>query len=325
MTLVDPAVRAILVITVILATFTLAIFLANLLIGIMTNTLSDVAANARSEFASHLVRRRWLLDQAAFELPSPLNLVHFVLLCFVDVLRLCGVPVYRVPAPASEPGAAARRRRASTAGAAAGAGSESGARSGSGAAGAGAAEGSDSPTALLGPSALRAGPSDREAGVELARLGTGSTAITTTTTDDTARSSAPASAARVRGRRRVVCAYCHHAWTNTPFSITRPASNIDKRFPAAVLYEMNQNEAGRRLCRYCLRAQRVLTERQYASERLAMHLLLVLVFPIALLGWVLVAWPAGKLVRAWRGRRTKAEDQDEEDVRFQRCHYAFSI
>jgi hypothetical protein len=316
-------VRIILVVLGVLVTFTFSTFLMNLLIGIMSNTLSDVASNARAEFASHLVRRRWIIDQSAFELPSPLNLVHLLLLQIVRLLRVAGFRVFDVPVPAADARAAKKDAAAAAAAAAAAKDADSAA--------AAAAE-EEERVALL----QRLGSADGDdfdasgAAVELrprleSALSVGGTLVPTAAPAAATRSTARARAAA--HKRRYVCAYCHYPWTNSAFSITRPASDVEKRFPAPVLYEFNQQEAGRRLCRFCLRAQRVLTERQYESERLAMIILVALVFPLALLGWTLFVWPLGKLLELWRHRKSRAEDMGEQDVRPQAtvCYYCWMV
>jgi len=74
----DPARRSVVVISGMLIVFVMGIALLNLLVGLMANTLGAVAENARQEFASRLVARRWAFDQAAMHPPSPLNIIHAI-------------------------------------------------------------------------------------------------------------------------------------------------------------------------------------------------------------------------------------------------------
>lgn len=360
-----------LVIVGVLASFVLSIFLANLLIGIMSNTLSDVSDNARTEFASHLVRRRWVLDQAALELPAPLNLVHLGLLQIVRALRACGFRLFEVPQPTALDAKSAKNNNTTNTGGGGNKrskakrsgdrnkgdgggddddgddGGEAEADAAKTARAAAAAQAARRSLITVSAAAAAATVHDNDNGgdaVASALLGPGGGGALMVLSDATAHANAPAgsseaeaearravevaeaelrrskeaAAARKRRRRLLVCAYCHYPWTNGAFSITRPASDVELRFPTAVLYEMNQQEAGRRLCRYCLRAQRVLSERQYVSERLAMQMLVVLIYPFAVLAWALALLPGGKLLRALRRRKAKREDGAEESVR--RCH-----
>jgi hypothetical protein len=107
-------------------------------------------------------------------------------------------------------------------------------------------------------------------------------------------------------RKDCWCAYCGERWSNEPFSITRPTNGADKRYPPYVLFEYSPQEAGKRLCHNCLRAQRVLGWYHKMSEWIAELIIRCLIFiPLAL--YIVFIYPFQKCASAYQAIKVQRE------------------
>jgi hypothetical protein len=104
----------------------------------------------------------------------------------------------------------------------------------------------------------------------------------------------------------VWCAYCGVRWSNEPFSITRPTNGADKRYPPYVLFEYSPQEAGKRLCHNCLRAQRVLNWYNKMSEFIAEWIIHCIIF-IPLVFYMVFIYPFHKCAAVYESYKVQRE------------------